>query len=100
MIRTIGQFLGLLAALLAFAFECGASAILLILVVLGAAGHQASPGPAGVVACSALLATTIGLLYWTVRLIHALNARSTRGTEAIRVVIPGLEPLWDRYMDG
>jgi hypothetical protein len=84
-----------------FAVGLGASAALGVALILMLSGHPGGPGPEGSLACSALLGVALGLVYWAIRLMQALDAGSRIAARPTTVVGPRgpSTPLWDRDLD-
>ena len=84
-----------------FSAGLGASAALGVALLLTLSGHPGGPGPEGALACSALLGVALGLVYWAVRLMQALDAGSRTAARPTTVVGPPgpSTPLWDHDLD-
>jgi hypothetical protein len=85
-----------------FAVGLGAASAMGVALVLKVSGHPGAPGPRGALACAAVLGVSLGLVYWAVRLMQALDARSGTTAPTTTVVAPPgpSTPLYDRDLDG
>ena len=102
-IRSIAQVASYFFTVILFATECSLAAILAVELGLQLSGQADSAEPMVAAGLSAILGLTLGLLYWTVRWIRAINRRMFpqpgRTPPLGSKATPRMQ-LWDSDLDG